>query len=516
MSAPQTPIPTPAPTPPPPTVAPVPTLPTVATTANPSKRITVGTEQATSVKKLPTKNAAASSPVLPQTSQTEAVSKPPLPKKEATNPVQKTPPPQTADVVAPVTNAANVPGAVSSALPPKAKASLLSSAATPKTAEKADKVQAKVVKKAKSAYLKANLSRIFGRLRRHVLFFIVCALFLFSSIWIFARAWQQEKAGENDNWFHEGLFLVVMVAMLTMFYYRLYRKSEVYQSALIKREAAEKAAREARLKLEEEQKKQAFMGLIKDFQSANSYEQKSATMAKLLTVGLESNLLRQQAIDLLCDLNAWMADHVTFLSGQNLITWRLKGSLFEQSERFQVDSATQDLSIKSVNIIEAIVKKHLTEFHSGRTQTQLDLSDRTIPTLTLTAQNINGDSVKFAGSNLWQASFAETKLSNLSFAGCNLQSASFWRAQLENIDMQDANLNFSKLRTNLQTVQHLTASQFFASKEWELCYLSPEQQAEFFADPEAIPPGAKSNWDSAEPRRRKLYFHLLRQQADAL
>jgi uncharacterized protein YjbI with pentapeptide repeats len=379
-----------------------------------------------------------------------------------------------------------------------------------------EKAQATEVKKAKYAYLKARINKIFGKLRRHVAFFILCALFFYSNIWMFARAWQQEKAGEKENWFHEGLFLVLTILILIMFYYRLYRKSVVFQTALAKRESAEKAAREARLKLEEEQKKQAFMGLIKDFQSANSYEQKSTTMAKLLTVGLESSLLRQQSIDLLCDLNTWMVDHKTFLSGKNLIVWRLKSTLFEQSERFQVDGATQDLSIKSVNIIEAIVKKHLADFISGRTKIELDLSQKTIPTLTLTAQDIPAGSLKLEQSNLWQASFAETNLNQLSFAGCDLQSASFWRAQLENIDVKGANLQFSKLRTNLQTVLNLSAKQFFSTKEWELCYLSEAQQELFFSDTENMPSGAKSDWDGAEPRRRKLYFHLLKQQADAL
>ena len=82
--------------------------------------------------------------------------------------------------------------------------------------------------------------------------------------------------------------------------------------------------------------------------------------------------------------------------------------------------------------------------------------------------------------------------------------------------MKGTNLQFSKLRTNLQSVANLTAKQFFSTKEWELCYLNNAQQEAFFADTAAMPPNAKSEWDSAEPRRRKLYFHLLKQQADAL
>ncbi|NCP67051.1 pentapeptide repeat-containing protein [bacterium] len=434
-------------------------------------------------------------------------------------------PPVANSPVSPVANPAstppvnNVPPQTAAATVMAPAAPVLQTASVPApqvSAETKASSQELEVKKAKSVYFKARINRIFGRLRRHVAFFILCMLFLYTNVWMFARAWQQEKAGENENWFHEGLFLVLMVLALVVFYYRLYRKSDVFQKALAKRESAEKAAREARLKLEEEQKKQAFMGLIKDFQSANTYEQKSTTMAKLLTVGLESNLLRQESINLLCDLNQWMVDHKTFLVSQNLIVWRLKSSLFEQSERFQVDGATQDLSIKSVNIIEAIVKKHLSDFISGRTKSQLDLSGKTIPTITLTAQTIPPNSLKLDNSNLWQASFAETKLDGLSFENSDLQAASFWRAQLDNIDMKGTNLQFSKLRTNLQSVANLTAKQFFSTKEWELCYLNNAQQEAFFADTAAMPPNAKSEWDSAEPRRRKLYFHLLKQQADAL
>lgn len=365
------------------------------------------------------------------------------------------------------------------------------------------------IKEARSKYRRAKVWQIFGRLRRHVSFFILCGLFLFANLWVFATAWQQEKAGENENWFHEGLFFMFSVLALLVFYYRLYRKSEVYQTSIAKREAAERAAHEAKMQLEEEQKRQAFTGLIKDFQAAQTYEQKSSTMAKLLTVGLESTLLRQQAIDLLCDLNAWMPEYQVFLSHQNLIIWRLKSSLFEQSERFTIDTSTQDLSIKSINIIEAIVKKHLVDFKDGRSKESIDLSGRAIPTLTLTAQDIPAGSLKLDKAVLWQASFSETHLKDLSFAGSDLQGASFWRAQMENVNLLETNLEGAKLRTNLESVLNLTPQQFFSSKEWELCYLSEEQIKVIFADPERLPPGAKEAWDGAEPRRRKLYFKLM-------
>lgn len=429
----------------------------------------------------------------------------------APTPPAPTPAPSAA-APAPVTPVAAVPPVAQTTQAPQAPAV----AVAPITPPTAPAPVAAKVKIARWNYVKARFKQVFGRMRRHIAFFILCSLFSYTTLWMFANAWQQEKAGENENWFHEGLFLCLMVMALIMFYFRLYRKSEVFQTSLAKHEAAEKAATQAKMQLEEEQKKQAFMGLIKDFQAANTYEQKSSTMAKLLTVGLESSLLRQQAIDLLCELNQWMADHQAFLSNQNLIVWRLKSSLFENSERFPIDSATQDLSIKSVNIIEAIVKKHLIDFSDGRTKEALDLSNKMIPTLTLTAQSIPAGSINLAGASLWQASFSETKLKDLSFAGADLQAASFWRAQMENVDFGETNIKFSKLRTNLQDVLNLTAEQFFSSKEWELCYLSPEQQELFFSDPSQIPSGAKEEWDSAEPRRRKLYFHLLKQAADSL
>jgi len=203
-----------------------------------------------------------------------------------------------------------------------------------------------------------------------------------------------------------------------------------------------------------------------------------------------------------------MPEQQAFLINQNLIIWRLKNTLFEQSERFPVESSTQDLAIKAINITEAIIKKHLADFAEGNTQTMLDLSGKAIPTLTLPAQTIPIGSIKLDNALLWQASFSETKLKDLSFAGADLQTASFWRAQLQNIDFADTNLRFAKLRTNLQEVHNLTAPQFFSTKEWELCYLSEEQQNSFFADTDNVPSGAKDQWDSSEPRRRKLYFQL--------
>jgi len=199
-----------------------------------------------------------------------------------------TPPtPVATPVAAPVQSApvATAPVASDQTAPP-------TTAATPNTVvdEATLKAEAEELKKIKSEYTKAQFQKVFGKLRRSVIFFIVIGLLLYANIWMFARAWQLQSAGENENWFHEGLFVFFTIGSLALFYFKLYRKSAVYVEAQNKREAAEKAAEAAKRKLEEEQKKQAFMGLIRDFQAANSYEQKSVTMAKLLTVGVESTL----------------------------------------------------------------------------------------------------------------------------------------------------------------------------------------------------------------------------------
>ena len=343
-------------------------------------------------------------------------------------------------------------------------------------------------------------------MRKHILFFVVCSIALYSVIWVFSWGWISYKLGENENWFHEFLSLGLAAYWVFWAYKELYKTSAIYLETQKRITDQQKAAEESKRSQEEERKKKTFVKLITDFESAQTYEAKSVALTKLLTVGVESPSLRQKVVDLLAKQNEWMRENHLYLKLQNLVLWRIKVDLFEKSDRFQVDTATQDLSIKSINIMEAIIKKHITEFKDGKVKEALDLSGKIIPTLTLTAQFIPAGSLLFQDTILWKSSFSEAIIDRISFEGADLFATSFWRAKLRDVDFENAKLEQSKLRTDVQRILHLTSEQFFASKDWELCFVSREQVHEFFAEGEADDNWGK--WSGAQPRREKLYFNF--------
>ncbi len=344
-------------------------------------------------------------------------------------------------------------------------------------------------------------------MRRHLLFYVICGLSLYINIWMYANSWQLSKAGENENWFHEVLTTVFLISWCVLAYFKIYRKSTVYRTMIEQREAEAKAAKAAKARLEEEKKKKTFLKIIADFQSAQTYESKSMALTKILTVGLESPSLRQKVVDLLNDLNKWIPENKPFMAIQSLVKWRLKGDLFEISDRFQVDTSTQDLSVKAINILEAIVKKHLVDFHEGKATEALDLTGKVIPTLSLGSLSIPAGSVVFEDTVLWQSTFSECTIDRITFQGADLEGSSFWRARFIEVDMEKANLKNSKLRTDVQKIKHLTPEQFFGTKEWELCFISRDQFQSFFGE-YAEGDTRLDEWNSAKIRREKLYFNF--------
>jgi len=343
---------------------------------------------------------------------------------------------------------------------------------------------------------------------RHILFFITCALTIFVIIWVWANAYQSMKAGTNDNLFHEFLVIFLGGLFILWTYKRIYKKSKVYKTK--EEEWAAKKKEQERIKREKEagKKHKVFIKIINNFKSAKSYKEKSIAITKLLSVGLGSPKLRQQVIDILTAENEWMREHTLFLQLQNLVTWRLRKDLFPSSDRFQEGTEVQDMSIKSINIIEAIIKKHLIEFKEQLTDITLDLTDKVLPTLTLTAQFIPAGSVIFDNAILWKSSFSETVIDRISFQEADLYGSSFWRAKIRKVDFEGANLKKAKFRTNIQEARNITAKQFFGTKDWELCFISFEQSHLFFEETED--PGDKhfSRWSSGKPRRDKLYFNI--------
>ncbi len=371
---------------------------------------------------------------------------------------------------------------------------------TKKEAGKKEDTKDKKIDKAKKAHKKRAV-------RRHILFFLICFISAFTVFWTFAHGWQTFKAGENESWFHEVLGAFCLIGLCVLSYFKIYRQSRVYLSVVEQKEAEEKAAREAHEKIEREKKEKTFRKLIADFHAAESFEATSVAMTKLLTVGIESPRLRQEIITIVGELNNWMYENKIFLAIQQLMAWRIKKTLFEKSDKFQIDTGTQDLSIKAINIIEAITKRHIIEYKEGKVDFTLDLSNIAVPTLTLTSQYIPAGSVFFENSILWQASFSETIIQGTSFLSADLQKASFWRAKLDNIDFEKANLKHAKLRTDLQKARNLKAQQFFNTKEWELCFISRDQTNSFFPDQDDSSPNWE-RWMSARDRREKLYFNF--------
>lgn len=347
-------------------------------------------------------------------------------------------------------------------------------------------------------------------IRREILFFLVVFISIFFAIWMWAHGWESYLAGTNPNLFHESLGTILMTWFAIWAYFKLYKTSDSFVSKQAEREAAEKAAIEAKKKADQEKKDKAFTKILVAFESAKTFEEKIRNMGDLLSIGIESPSLRQRVVDGLKPINEWMVDNKLYLCTQNLISWRLKNNLFETSSRFRENSETQDASIKTISIIESIIRKHLEEFIAGHNTTTLDLSGHCLPTLNLSAKTIPAGSLNLEAGNFWQSSFSESHIHGLSFKDSDLYGSSFWRAELNDVDFQNTVVKGGKLRTNLQQVKNLSPEEFFATKEWELCFLSIAQDKAFFNDdPEAQDPHLPK-WISAKIRREKLYFGIER------
>lgn len=342
-------------------------------------------------------------------------------------------------------------------------------------------------------------------LRRSIQFYLLGGVMTFFTIWVFATSWIATQAEENENWFHEILLFLLMVTAWVWGYFNLYRQSSAYQAIVQKKKAEEAAAAALKKQKELEAKQKKFEQSLERFTKAQTYTEKKDGMAGLLEVGLESPKMRQKVINILAPLNEWMRENDLFLQGQNLLSWRMKNNHFEVSSRFREGSESQDLSIKSINVMEAISKRHLQDFQAGKVDFVLDLSGKIIPSITLSGMEVAGEAIRLEKTVLWQASFAESSLTNLSLAGCQLQGASFWKANLHDVDLAESQLMNVKFRTNLQEVRNLSKEQFFMTKEWELCFLSKAQEGAFFPG-EGQSSQEKDRWKAGSEKRQKLYF----------
>ena len=352
------------------------------------------------------------------------------------------------------------------------------------------------------------LSKSGRPVRRSVQYFLLGGLMTFATIWVFAKSWVANEAGLNENWFHEFLLLFMTIFAWIWGYFNIYQKSNDYQAVLEKQKAEEAAEVEAKKEAERKVKEDKFDATLANFQQAQSYTQKKEAMGALLEIGLESHRLRQKVVDSLGPLNQWMRENELYLEVQNLLLWRLKGKHFEVTSRFREDSETQDLGMKAINVIEAIIKRHVKEFNEEIVTFPLDLTDKAVPSLTLSGKTLNGKSLILKNTILWQASFSESHLTDMNFEDCDLSGASFWRADLKNINFKGAELDKARLRNNLQECTGITPEQFFDTKEWELCFLSNAQELEMF--PEEVRETLRwQQWKMGGEKRKKLYFGIV-------
>ncbi len=387
-----------------------------------------------------------------------------------------------------------------------------------KISEEIDKAIAKTVKedteeeKKKLEALKTDNRKWYEKMprliRRHILFFIVSSLAAYLILYLWLITYQRWGSGENDNLFHEILATFLCGYFVYLTYNSVYKKSKVYKDKQAILEKLKKEEERKRRETEEAEKHTVFQKMINDFKSANSYKGKSLAITKLLTVGLESPKLRQEVINILAVENEWMRQHDLYLKLQNLVLWRIKKDLFPRSDRFQEDTEVQDMSIKVINVMEAIIKKHLFEYKEGFTDVTLDLSGKVIPTLTLPAQFIPAGSLLFDETVLWQSSFAEAVIDRISFEKADLYKTSFWRAKIRHVDFEGANLKHAKFRTNIQTAKNISAQQFFSTKDWELCFINGDQMRLYFEETEDIGDAHFTKWGAGKPRRDKLYFNI--------
>lgn len=383
---------------------------------------------------------------------------------------------------------------------------------TTKTSPEPSKIEAEmkqVVAESKSwLHFSSKLVDPEHPIRQEILFILIVILAVVSVAWGWAHGLNLHKAGLNPNLFHESLGTILAVLSVIWSYFNLYRTSDSFVADQEAKEAAEEAAEEAKRQADQARKDKAFSKIVVGFESCKTFEERTRIMGDLLAVGIESPSLRQRVVDALKTMNDWMVDSEIFLQDQNLVSWRLKNQLFEISSRFQENTETQDASIKIINILEAIVRKHVEEFIAGHNTTTLDLSGHCLPTLNLSAKQIPPKCLKMVNGFFWQSSFSESTLTDLSFAGSNFYGSSFWRATLNNIDFQDVTLKRGKLRTNLQNVKNLSREEFFLTKEWDLCLLSRAQEIEFFGEVPSEQDAHYNKWNSSKIRRDKLYFGI--------
>lgn len=325
-----------------------------------------------------------------------------------------------------------------------------------------------------------------------VIFGLILSVLLYLTALIVSNLYNDSLSGDEENgYFHEGLGMTILILIGFFSYVKLFNVNLFVNKKKIDEAADSAKKRKAELK---ERYKNGYLLLTKSKETGSIID----GLHRLIDVAIELPEERQAVLNHLTTTNQWMSNEKSFLSKANLITWRLKGQLFDT-----IDSDLQRISLEALTGIEKIIKQHSIDFKEGRTQDMLDLSSKYAPALNLGFIELLPGSLVLDFAFLWQTSFWQGQIMDISFVSTELQGANFWRCYLEQTDFGGANLRNTKLKTNLKEIRNLSPAQFFSTQDWQINILNTEQLTKFFPnqDDKNI---AWDKWNGAEEERIML------------
>ncbi len=322
-----------------------------------------------------------------------------------------------------------------------------------------------------------------------VAFGLLSLVLLYFIITIGANVYMDSRGdGEENGMFHEILSLVFILVIGFIGYFKIFNK----KIAIAQKKSDEAAINS---KKKEKELKDRFNNGYKLLKNSKEPGSIIDGIHRLIRVALEDISRRQSIVNYLDGVNQWMAEERAFLTKQNLIAWRLKAEFFDQ-----IDHDKQRISMEALSGLEKIIKQHATEFKERKTDVMLDLSSKYIPALNLGSIQLLPGSIVLDFAFLWQTSFWQGQILDISFVSTELQGANFWRCYLEQIDFGGANLKNAKLKTNLKEVKNLSPAQFFSTQEWSINILKKEQIDKFFPE-QSDKNSAWSKWMESEEER---------------
>ncbi len=327
------------------------------------------------------------------------------------------------------------------------------------------------------------------KISKPVIFGLLLLILFYLSLLIASNIYLDIKSGGDENgYFHEILAVFFIICIGFIGYVKIFKKKFFIKNN-------KKKLIKSSLEIKEKELKERFYNARKLLKESSQTIGKIDGIHKLIHIALEDTERRQAVINYLDGVNQWMGESRALLLKENLITWRLRGNLFNF-----VEEDKQRLSLETLIGIEKIIKKHSEEFKNKETDMMLDLSSKYIPALNLGFIQLLPGSIIFDFAFLWQTSFWQGQILDISFVSTELQGANFWRCYLEQNDFGGANLRNAKLKTNLKEIRNLSPAQFFSTQEWALNILNEQQIKRFFPD-QSPKNKAWEEWTSNEEAR---------------